>query len=46
LKEGRDAAAVQRLAKHVYNAFEMFRREIEAARAMPGGGADGKETIE
>lgn len=46
LKEGRDAAAVQRLAKHVYNAFEMFRREIEAARATPGGGADGKEIIE
>jgi DNA-binding GntR family transcriptional regulator len=32
LKEGRDADAVQRLGKHVYNAYEMFRGEIEAAR--------------
>ena len=35
LKEGRDADAVKRLAKHVYNAYEMFRRETEASRAGP-----------
>jgi DNA-binding GntR family transcriptional regulator len=33
LKEGRDADAVRRLGKHVYNSYEMFRREIEATRA-------------
>jgi DNA-binding GntR family transcriptional regulator len=33
LKEGRDADAVKRLAKHVYNAYEMFRRETEASPA-------------
>lgn len=32
LREGRDADAVKRLAKHVYNAYEMFRRETEASR--------------
>jgi DNA-binding GntR family transcriptional regulator len=32
LREGRDADAVKRLGKHVYNSYEMFRREIEAAR--------------
>jgi DNA-binding GntR family transcriptional regulator len=32
LKDGRDGDAVRRLGKHVYNAYEMFRREIENAR--------------
>jgi len=32
LREGRDADAVRRLGKHVYNSYEMFRREIEATR--------------
>ncbi|WP_158818108.1 GntR family transcriptional regulator [Methylocapsa sp. S129] len=32
LKDGRDADAIRRLGKHVYNAYEMFRREIEATR--------------
>jgi DNA-binding GntR family transcriptional regulator len=35
LKQGRDADAVRRLGKHVYNAYEMFRRETEAARPQP-----------
>jgi DNA-binding GntR family transcriptional regulator len=39
LKEGRDADAVRRLGKHVYNAYEMFRREIEAARTGHNAGA-------
>jgi DNA-binding GntR family transcriptional regulator len=32
LKQGRDTDAVRRLGKHVYNAYEMFRREIENGR--------------
>ena len=38
LKEGRDADAVKRLGKHVYNAYEMFRREIEATRVSQSAG--------
>jgi DNA-binding GntR family transcriptional regulator len=39
LKQGRDADAVQRLGRHVYNSYEMFRSETEAARAAQEGRA-------
>jgi hypothetical protein len=42
LKEGRDADAVRRLGKHVYNAYEMFRKEIEASGASHSGGVRAK----
>jgi DNA-binding GntR family transcriptional regulator len=40
LREGRDADAVRRLGKHVYNSYEMFRREIEAARESRNADSD------
>jgi DNA-binding GntR family transcriptional regulator len=44
LKAGRDADAVKRLGRHVYNAYEMFRREIEASRASLDARAKARHT--
>jgi DNA-binding GntR family transcriptional regulator len=39
LRGGRDADAVKRLGKHVYNSYEVFRREMELRRMTAAGAA-------